>query len=277
MTAQPLTQPAPPELRFGAARLATGPSLHYAEHGQPGGRPLVFIHGWPDSWYSYGRLLPLLDPARYHAFAFDLRGFGDSDRPTGGYAVDDLAADTLAFLDAVGLRRATLVGHSMGSFIARRVAETQPERVERLVLIGSAAGPLNAVTLEVQRLVRGLEDPLPPAFVRDFQASTVHRPLPLGFFEGLVAESLKAPARVWQATFDGLLAFDDAAQLRRIAAPTLILWGERDALFSRQEQEPLRAAIPDTRLRVYPELGHSPQWEQPAWVADDLDAFLHRP
>ena len=54
--------------------------MHYAEQGDPGGEALLFIHGWPDSWFSFSRVLPLL-PAAYHAYAIDLRGFGDSERP----------------------------------------------------------------------------------------------------------------------------------------------------------------------------------------------------
>ena len=223
-----------PPVRFATKRLQTGLLMHYAEQGDPDGEPIVFVHGWPDSWFSYSRVLPLLPPA-YRAFSIDQRGFGDSERPLAGYSVDRFAADLVAFLDAVGVGRATLVGHSMGSFIARRAAETRPERVGRLVLIGSDVAPLNDVTREVRAIVRDLADPIPPDFVREFQASTLHVPVPAPFFDGLVAESLKAPARVWRGAFDGLLAFDDAAELRRIAAPTLIVWGDHDALFSSRE------------------------------------------
>ena len=264
-----------PHLRFATKRLGTGPRVHYAEQGDPNGEPILFLHGWPDSWFSYSRVLPLLTPAN-HAYAIDQRGFGDSERPVAGYSVDQLAADAVAFLDAVGIGRATLVGHSMGSFIARRVAETRPERVRRLVLIGSAVMPLNEVTREVQEIVRGLEDPIPPEFVRDFQASTIHVPVPEPFFEGLVSESLKAPARVWRSTLDGLLGFDDAAALRRIAAPTLIVWGDHDAVFaSREEQKRLASAIPApgwrcTRRRVTRRTGNvrngSPPSSRRSWA-----------
>jgi pimeloyl-ACP methyl ester carboxylesterase len=162
----------------------------------------------------------------------------------------------------------------MGSFIARRVAEMRPERVARLMLIGSAVKTANDVILEVQEAVKGLEDPLPLAFVREFQSSTVHVPLPDEFLDGIVAESLKAPARVWRSSFEGILAFDDADRLKDIAASTLVLFGEKDALFSREEHEQLTAAIPDARLTEYQDTGHSLQWERPERVASDLDAFL---
>jgi non-heme chloroperoxidase len=270
MTASPIA----PRLRFVTRRLATGPRLHYAERGDPGGESIVFIHGWPDSWFSYSRVLALL-PATYHAYAIDLRGFGSSERPAAGYSIDQLAVDVAALLDAVGVVRATLVGHSMGTFIARRVAETRPERVGRLVLIGSAITAVNEVMLEVREMVRGLEDPIPPEFVREFQASAIYAPVPEPFFEGLVAESLKAPAHVWRSAFDGLLAFDDAAELGRIVAPTLIVWGDHDGLFvSGEEQKRLASAIPGARLAVYAETGHSPNWERPERVAAELEAFV---
>jgi pimeloyl-ACP methyl ester carboxylesterase len=67
-------------LRFSTIRLATGPRLHYAEHGLPNGDPIVFLHGWPDSWFSFSLVVPLL-PSRLHALVPDQRGFGESDRP----------------------------------------------------------------------------------------------------------------------------------------------------------------------------------------------------
>ena len=65
---------------FDTAALATGVRLRYHEQGDAAGDVLVLVHGWPDSWYSYSRMLAHL-PRRYHAYAVDLRGFGGSDRP----------------------------------------------------------------------------------------------------------------------------------------------------------------------------------------------------
>jgi non-heme chloroperoxidase len=71
-----------------------------------------------------------------------------------------------------------------------------------------------------------------------------------------------------------VIAFDDAADLGRIQAPTLLMWGDQDALFSREEQDRLAAAVPTIRLAVYPETGHCPNWERPERVAADLDGFM---
>jgi non-heme chloroperoxidase len=172
-------QPEVPQLRFGTTRLASGPQVHYAEQGDPGGEPIVFLPAYTDSWFSYSRVLPLL-PGRYRALAVDQRGHGDSERPACCYAVEDFAADVVAFLDAVGAQRATLVGHSGSCLVARRVAEVHPERVARLVLIGSP-GSLgdNQEELELQRAVGGLQDPVPVQFARELQGAAAHVPLPV--------------------------------------------------------------------------------------------------
>jgi non-heme chloroperoxidase len=263
-----------PRLGFATTRLATGPKIHYAEQGDPGGEAIVFLPAYADSWFSYSQVLPLL-PSRYHAFALDQRGHGDSERPACCYTIDDFAADAVAFLDAVGIQRAALVGHSGSAFTARRVAVTHPERVARLVLSGSPAGSLpEQVAVGLQATVRVLQEAAPAEFIREFQAGAAHVPLPEAFLEGLVAESRKLPAQVWRDAADGLVAFDDTADLGRIAAPTLLVWGDRDGLLPPEEQQRLAAAIPGARSRVYPETGHSPHWERPQRFAADLDAFM---
>lgn len=261
-------QQAVPPPRFATARLATNLQVHYAEQGDPGGEPIVFLPAYADSWFSYSRVLALL-PARYHAFALDQRGHGDSERPA---CCDDFAADTVAFLDAVGLQRATLVGHSGSSFTARRVAVTHPERVARLMLSGSPAGSLpTEVAAWLQVTMGALVDPVPADFVRGFQAGAAHVPLPEAFREGLVAESGKLPARVWRDAADGLVAFDDTAELGRIAAPTLLVWGDREGLVPPEEQARLAAAIPgarswSTRRPATARTGSAPSGSPPTWM-----------
>jgi pimeloyl-ACP methyl ester carboxylesterase len=114
------------------------------------------------------------------------------------------------------------------------------------------------------------------AFAREFQASTAYAPLPEAFFERIIAESLKLPARLWRKVFDEILAYDDEDQLKRITTPALLIWGEHDALFPREHQDRLVATIPGARLEVYEETGHCPNWERPDRVAADLQDFLKR-
>ena len=123
-------------------------------------------------------MLPLLS-SEYHAFALTQRGHGDSDKPECCYTLDDFAADVDAFMEAVSIEEATLVGMSGGSFIAQRVALDYPHRVSRLVLISSA------VTLRDNEALMGLveemlalKDPISPEFVREWQEVNVYHPVP---------------------------------------------------------------------------------------------------
>lgn len=265
-----------PTLEHRAVVLPSGLRVHAVEQGDPGGPPVVLVHGWPDSWFSWSRVLPGLD-RRLHVFAVDQRGFGDSDHPATGYSIDQLADDLMGFCDAVGIARAHLVGHSLGTFVVRRCAERHPDRVDRLVLVGSAHhAPENPVIAEVLAAVAELTDPVPEDFVREFQASTVHRLVPAEFFDGIVAESCKLRAHVYRDVMRELSGFDDRADLGRITAPTLLVWGDQDALFSQAEQDALLAALPHAVLVVHPDTGHCPNWERPAEVAAQLNEFLQR-
>jgi pimeloyl-ACP methyl ester carboxylesterase len=240
-------------------RLATGVRLHVNEQGAPNGLPVLLLHGWPDSAQSYERALPLLPPD-WRVVAVDQRGHGRSDKPERGYAIDDFAADVPALLDALAVSRAVLVGHSMGSFVARRAAERAPGRVSGLVLVGTALRPRNAVLSQLEATVDALTDPVDPAFVREFQESTVARAVPPDFMAGVIENSARVPARVWQAVLDGLLAYEADAPP---ACPTLVLGGTLDGLFSVAEQEAAAAAIPGARLGLAEGIGHCLQWEAP--------------
>ena len=156
------------------------------------------------------------------------------------------------------------------------MAETHPERVARLVLIGSAVMPLKQETRELQAAVHTLEDPVPAEFalrVPGRPISTSH--CPKHSSSGLWRKASSCQPMLWQRALDGILAVDDAADLLRITAPTLLIWGERDGFFSHETRwRGLAEAIPDARLRVYPETGHAVQWERPERVASDLDTFV---
>src|ERR671916_1865573 len=268
----------PDAVRFDAVHLSTDVTLHYAEQGNPTGEAIVFLHAYVDSWFTFSRMLPLLSP-EYHAFAPDQRGHGDSDKPQCCYAVDDYAADVGAFMEAVGLEEATLVCSSSAGLIAQRVALDDPHRVSRLVLMGSPTTlGNNEAVREAGKEMLALEDPISPEFVREFLESTTHHPVPEEFLSRLVSESLKVPARVWRDYLEGVvLAVDDTSRLGEIEVPTLILWGEQDAFLEREEQQRRAAAIPDARLKVYPDTGHVVHWERPEWVVRDLEAFMKDP
>src|SRR5262245_51523355 len=168
-------------VRMQRVRVSTGVELQVALGGRDDGEPVLFLHGFTDSSFSYSRVLERL-PASIRAIAPSQRGHGDSERPACCYRVQDLAADAVALLDALGIARATVVGHSMGSFVAQRIATDHPGRVSRLVLIGSGKRIDMPVVIELADAVRSLSDPVPAAFVREFQQGMMARPVPPAFF-----------------------------------------------------------------------------------------------
>ena len=237
--------------------------------------PLLFLHAIADSWHTFERVLPYL-PDSIHAFVPTQRGHGEATRPATGYRPEDFAADLSAFMDAVDLEAAVLAGGSSGGLVGRRFAIDHPERTLGLVLLGSPATMQGKPDLLAvwDSTLSHLTDPIDPDFVREFAESCIAQPVPAPFFETIVQENLKAPARVWTATFEGLLEDDSYKELDKIKAPALIVWGDQDAVLPRSDQEALAAAIPDSRLLIYPGAGHAFYWEIPDRVALDLAGFI---
>ena len=265
----------PPDApRFAEIQLSTGIRMHYAEQGFALGEPIILLHGYSDSWFSFSRVLAPLARER-RVYALDLRGHGKTDQPAGGYHMRDLAADVIAFMDAKQIVRATVIGHSMGSFVAQQTALAAPNRVSHLVLVGSATAPRNLGGMgELDQAVRALRDPVPDAFAREFQLSTVHTPVGDAFIDRAVSESLRLPARVWHSLMAGMMATDRLVALGRTGIPALVLRGDKDMFGTAAEMDALVAMLGAARHRTYANTGHALHWEQPAAFANDVLAFL---
>ncbi|HEX5834950.1 MAG TPA: alpha/beta fold hydrolase [Pyrinomonadaceae bacterium] len=261
-------------VQFSSVLLKTGVRLRYAYQGDPNGSPVILLHGYTDSWFSFSQILPLLDQ-KYRVYTLDQRGHGESDRPVGGYAMRQFAADVVAFMDAMNIKQATIVGHSMGSFVAQNVAVDAPERVKRLVLVATATTiHTNDLVRQLQSEINALPDPVPQKFVHDFQVSTAFQPLANEFFHTVLEESMKLPAHVWREVMAEMMSPDVGVQLKKIKAPTLVLWGDKD-FFPRSEQDALVSGMPNAVLRVYKDTGHALHWERPEKFATDLNAFFN--
>jgi pimeloyl-ACP methyl ester carboxylesterase len=250
--------------------------LSYVEQGDPTGHPVVLLHGVSDSCLSFGLLLPHLPPS-LHVFAISQRGHGDSERPLLGYAPRNFAADLAGFIEFFDLGPAVIVGHSMSSSIAERFALDHLEHVSGMILVGafSAGWQNSSAAVELwDRTVSTMTDPVDPGFVRKFQESTLSQQVPSDFLDMVVEESLKLPACVWQAVFESFRSADFSAAFSAIEVPTLIVWGEQDAICPRSEQLALASAIRGARLISYAEAGHAPHWEEPRRFAGDLLDFV---
>ncbi|HMG03365.1 MAG TPA: alpha/beta hydrolase, partial [Edaphobacter sp.] len=198
-------------------KLQNGITLNYAVQGDPKGPVIVMLHGAGDSWHSFARVLPLI-PSSYRVYAVTLRGHGLSDHPDSGYSRDDFAGDILDLLDQLHIQHATLVGHSLGSFVAQKVAERDNGHLDRLVLIGSGPGTHKSGSSEdeISSPFAKLTDPVPYTFARDFQASTIYYPVPAWFFEMMVGEAQRVPAATWHGLGASIATGDSLAELKKI-------------------------------------------------------------
>ena len=253
------------------AELLGGLYVPYLEQGDPDGIPVVLLHGITDSHRSFEPVLANL-PHSVHAYAVTARGHGDAAKPAGGYDAAQMAEDVIAFMDAVGIDRAILAGHSMGSWTARRAAELHPDRVLGLVRAGCFATFDMPDVRELLASFSELSDPIDPEYALQWQLSTLARPVPDDFLAMIVAETCKPPARVWKAALSGLMD-DRTAPPNTITAPTWLIWGESDAFVPREHQDVLLAEIPGSELTVRLGGGHAFHWEDPARYASELTAF----
>ena len=253
------------------AVLRDGIELPYVERGDPDGVAVVLLHAWLDSRRCFDPLMAAL-PERIHAFAFDQRGHGDAAKPVDGYGLRDFAGDIGAFMDAVGLDAAVLAGASSGGYVAQRFAVDQPGRTLGLALLGSPRS-LRGPRPQFADVVATLEDPIDVAFVHELNDGMLGLEVPEAMMGRVCQENLKVPARVWRDAFEGLLAAEPPLASGRITAPTLIVWGTRDTLIPRADQETMATEIPGARLVIYGDVGHLPVIEAPGRVAADLTAL----
>jgi len=263
--------------------LPNGATLAYVELGDRAGRPVVLIHGYTDSARDWVPLAPYLS-RDLRLILIDIRGHGRSSKPECCYTRIDFAYDVKLLLDALGIRTADIVGHSLGSFIAQTLAEYWPERAGSVVLISSTALPLDRPAaqggkpaLDFRSQIRKLKDPIDPdsPFMIEWWASPT--PVDEDFLRRQRRDAAAIPVSIWLAVLDqGLTAMDLGSTLPKLKAPTLLIWGSEDPIIDEQGRQALRAALPGAQVRVFDKLGHNPFWEDPQRVADVINMFLKR-
>ena len=128
-----------------------GISLRVEDHGS--GKPVLLLHGWPDSAYLWRNKIPFLVNSGFHAIAPDLRGFGRSDRPEGvpAYSLQNVVGNVVGILDGLGIGAADIVGHDWGAAVAWFLAAVYPGRVHKLVIL-SVPHPLAPRTLRQREM-----------------------------------------------------------------------------------------------------------------------------
>ncbi|KUJ59553.1 alpha/beta hydrolase [Flavobacteriaceae bacterium CRH] len=113
-------------------QLANGIKIHYVTGGQ--GEPLVLIPGWPQTWWSYRKIMPIL-AKKYSLIVIDLRGMGSSEKPLEGYAKKTMATDVLSLITQLGYKKVNIAGHDIGASVAFSYAANFPESTDKLILL----------------------------------------------------------------------------------------------------------------------------------------------
>lgn len=253
------------------AVLANGLRLRYVELGD-GVEAALLLHGFTSSSRTWSLVAPLL-AQRYRVLLPDMRGHGDSERPLTGYDIPQLAHDAVAFLDALGVAQAHLIGVSLGSFVAQQAAADHPERFPTLVLVASGTGQSGSEGREwLRQQIAQLTTPIDPQFLAEWMDNP--NPVDPVLQENVTTEVAVIPVHVWQGVSNSMASHDPRPFLPSLPMPTYIVWGTLDPFFSADEQEVLLALIPNASFKPYPGIGHNLHWEQPVALAQDIEAFI---
>ena len=271
-----------------------GARLHVAETGDPAGAPVLLLHGWPQHWWTWRALMPLLAD-RYRVLALDLRGFGWSEPTRRGYRKAELADDVVGVLDALGIDRVNLVGHDWGGVIGFLVCLGHPDRVWRFV-------PMNTGHVWPTLSLKGVPKQLgaltyqgllaSPGVGRRLNAS----PRVVGKVVGAIstggdvaaeyaqrfAPRFAEPARARAASqvYRTFVLYEFPRWVRglyagrRLTTPTLWLHGLKDPFFKPGMFKDVAEHADDVRIESLPDCAHFPAEECPELVAEHLRRFF---
>ena len=265
-------------------------TISYLEAGPVDGPALVLLHGLASYCETWDRAIGPLAQAGLRVIAVDLLGHGQSDKPNRSYLLDDFADSLRAFLDELGIKAATIAGHSLGGAVASYFGGRHPRYVERLVLV--AAGGLGR---EVHPMLRAAALPIAPALLNvaahrrlhHFYAQPrLHRAL------RLTPDNLINLRRAGRAlgSAEGRLTFFAALRgviepsgqrgsfldMGTLAAhvPTLLVWNEQDPVIPVAHARAANAQLSGSRLVVFPGGGHEPHRRQAAQFAEAVATFV---
>ena len=251
--------------------------VHYEVYGR--GRPVILLHGWLGSWGLWQDTMASLG-RYYRTYALDFWGFGESGKKRETYAVQDFVSLVDQFMEHLGIGRAPLVGHSMGGTVSLSVAIQYPDRVRKVVVIGS---PIIGSSLSL----------LLKLFGRNFVASIVYHNLwmlKLGFralapfyssdphwYEMMNRDLSQVTLESFFISIASLRRTDLRPLLPQIKVPVMGMYGEKDIVVHPKQWQLIKAGIPQARVEVFPKSGHIIMLDEPQPFMDTLRDFLDTP
>ena len=271
--------------------------LHYVEAGE--GPLVVLLHGFPQFWYMWRFQIPALAEAGFRVVVPDMRGYNLSDKPpkVSDYHVELLARDAERLIRACGEETATVVGHDWGAMVGWMAAMLHPGRVGRLGILNLphphrfARGLLRPRQLLRSSYMFFFQVPrLPEAVLSASNFASLryalrNEPVRPGTFSPedieRYVEALARPGALYAALnyYRALFRrnpFESRGMLRRIEAPVLVIWGEKDSLLGAELAEPDRYWVPDLQMERLPDAGHFVAEDRPEKVNALLLDFMNR-
>ncbi len=233
------------------------------------GAPVLVLH--PEfaasRWFPYHDALA----ARFQVFAPDHPGFGQSERPDWLDGIDDLVFHYVDLLDTLQLDRVSVIGTSLGGWIAAELAVAHPERLQRLVLVGAAGIKVDGVQ-RFDVFLHPIEETLPHLF---HDATRAAQLLPTEFGPDVIARAYGEAATLARLSWNPYLYNPKLERrLRRITAPTLIVWGEDDTFLPLAHGQAYARLVPGARLQSIPQCGHLVPFEQTEAFTQHVTRFL---
>lgn len=268
--------------------------MHVALAGDEDAPPLLLLHGWPQHWYLWRKVIPQVSGS-YRVIAPDLRGFGWTDAPAGGYRKERMASDVLTLLNAMGVERVRLAGHDWGGWIGFLLALRAPDRISRYLALNitppflpprvQARSPLALTRLWYQAMLAG---PIGAVAMRHGAIDLVWRfglvdpdavePEARASFSAAFREP--ARARASQLVYREFLLRELVPALagryrgRRLTVPTHLLFGEQDAAIDPGLLDGAAPYCDDLEIELVPGVGHFIVDEQPDLVAARIASVL---
>ena len=233
--------------------------------------PLLLVHGFTDTSRSFSLLAPYLAGRRL--IMPDLRGHGGS-QAGGAFGVADFADDIAGLIRRLRLDRPVVVGHSLGGMVAMQLASRHPDLIGGLVLLATSLRPGMTPDHPLVAGIAALRDPISPADPFYDWWHQCGPSVPRAFLTELAKDASTMPAARWRAVLEEIRHTDLSAIVRAVRVRALIIAGATDPLFDRAHQQALAGALTGSRLVWAQDCGHSPHWEDPAFVAEAIAIML---
>lgn len=260
--------------------------VNYVEMGPDSGKALLLAHGLSGSWQNFLENIPHF--AREHrVIALDLPGFGDSPMPNWEISVEAYGRFVLEFCDAIEVERSTIVGNSMGGFIAAETASREPGRFEKLVLV-SAAGVSHArMRRQPAEVAARMGIATAPLTFRLFDSGMRRPRLRHALLSGLFyAPNRLRKELLWECfhhgngkpgvlpAVRGLFGYNILDRLEDVDVPTLIVWGRNDHVVPPNDAIGYGKRLHNSRTVIFDKTGHLPMAERPVRFNRVLETFL---